>query len=146
MMAAEKWYEYQDSYKRYGLDMKPQAEKKTIKQRKARSAADAKDRLRLLLLTVLVGALCVGLIVSNAYAASVKHHINTLIKENQIIQGEIDNLDVMIESASNIQVVEARAIAELGMLYPGTEQIVFLDGPAEPIRDFALVLKEQAYN
>ena len=28
MMAAEKWYEYQDSYKRYGFDMKPKTEKK----------------------------------------------------------------------------------------------------------------------
>ncbi len=34
MMAAEKWYEYQDSYKRYGLDMKPRTVKKSIKSKK----------------------------------------------------------------------------------------------------------------
>lgn len=147
MMAAEKWYEYQDSYKRYGFDMKPKAEKKgNIKSKSASSVMNAKDRFRLILLTVFVGVLCIGLILSTAYAASVKYHINTMIKENAVIQGEIENLNVKIESASNIQIVEARATAELGMLYPTAEQLVFIDGERETVKDFALVLKEQAYN
>ncbi|MPN58789.1 Cell division protein FtsL [bioreactor metagenome] len=98
------------------------------------------------MLTVLIGVLCIGLILSTAYAASVKYHINTMIKENAVIQGEIENLNVKIESASNIQIVEARATVELGMLYPTAEQLVFIDGTRETVKDFALVLKEQAYN
>ena len=147
MMAAEKWYEYQDSYKRYGLDMRPKTERKVnIKAKSAKSAISAKERFRLLLLTVFVGALCIGLILSTAYAASVKYHINTMTKENQVLQGEIENLNVKIESASNIQIVEARAAAELGMVSPGPDQIVYINGAGEPVKDFALVLKEQAYN
>lgn len=147
MMAAEKWYEYQDSYKRYGFDMKPRTEKKgNIKSKSSSTVMNAKDKFRLVLLTVLIGALCIGLILSTAYAASVKYHINAMIKENAVIQGEIENLNVKIESASNIQIIEARATAELGMLYPKSEQLVFIDGTGETVKDFALVLKEQAYN
>ena len=147
MMAAEKWYEYQDSYKRYGLDMKPRTVKnENIKSKSSNAGINAKDKFRLLLITVFIGVLCVGLILSTAYAASVKYHINTLIKENAVIQGEIENLNVKIESASNIQIVEAKATAELGMIYPTPEQLVFIDGSQETVKDFALVLKEQAYN
>ncbi|HWQ79687.1 MAG TPA: hypothetical protein VN381_12750 [Anaerovoracaceae bacterium] len=146
MMAAEKWYEYQDSYKRYGFDMKPRTEKKVVRSKSSSAVINAKDKFRLLLFTAFVGVLCIGLILSTAYAASVKYHINTMIKENQVIQGEIENLNVKIESASNIQIVEARASAELGMVYPSAGQLVFIDGSQEAVKDFALVLKEQAYN
>ncbi|MBR0597071.1 hypothetical protein [Sinanaerobacter chloroacetimidivorans] len=147
MMAAEQWYEYQDSYKRYGLDMKPKTEKKNItKVKNTSSKLSAKDRFRLLLLTVFMGALCVGLILATAYAASIKFNINSLAKENAVIQGEIENLNVKIESANNIQVIEAKATAELGMVYPASSQFVFIDENKETVKDFALVLKEQAYN
>jgi len=93
-----------------------------------------------------MGALCVGLILATAYAASIKFNINSLAKENAVIQGEIENLNVKIESANNIQVIEAKATAELGMVYPASSQFVFIDENKETVKDFALVLKEQAYN
>ncbi len=90
MMAAEKWYEYQDSYKRYGFDMKPRTIKKeSIKSKTSNSAINAKDKFRMLLLTVFVGLLCIGLILSTAYAASIKYHTNEMIRENEVLQGEI---------------------------------------------------------
>lgn len=148
MMAAEKWYEYQENYKRYGLDMKPRTVKtETIKSKaNSNTGINAQDKFRLLLLTVFIGVLCVGLILATAYAASVKYHTNNLIKENEVIQGEIENLNVKIESASNIQIVESRATTELGMVYPTAEQLVFVDKNKETKKDFAMVLKEQAYN
>lgn len=147
MMAAEKWYEYQDSYKRYGFDMRPRTIKKeNIKSKNSNTTINAKDKFSLLLLTVFAGALCVALILSTAYAASVKYHINTMIKENTVIQGEIENLNVKIESASNIQIVESRATTELGMVYPLSDQLVYVSGNKENVKDFASVLKEQAYN
>lgn len=147
MMAAEKWYEYQDSYKRYGFDMKPRTQKKeTIQSKGSNTGINAKDKYRLLLLTVFVGVLCIGVILTTAYAASVKYHINTMIKENEVLQGEIENLNVKIESASNIQIVESKATTELGMTYPTPEQLVYIDGTQQKVKDFALVLKEQAYN
>jgi cell division protein FtsL len=145
-MAAEKWYEYQDSYKRYGIDMKPKTVKKeSIKSNNSNTGINAKDKFRLLLLTAFIGVLCIGLILTTAYAASVKYHINTMIKENAVLQGEIENLNVKIESASNIQIVEEKA-TQLGMVYPTPEQLIYIDGSKGTVKDFALVLKEQAYN
>ena len=146
MMAAEKWYEYQDSYKRYGIDMKPRTVKTgNIKSKNSSTVINAKDKFKLLLLTAFIGVLCIGVILTTAYAASVKYHINSMIKENAVIQGEIENLNVKIESASNIQIVEEKA-TQLGMVYPSAEQLVFIDGTQAPVKDFAMTLKEQAYN
>ena len=81
MMAAEKWYEYQDSYKRYGIDMKPKTVKTgTIKSKSSNTGINAKDKFRLLLLTAFIGVLCIGVILTTAYAASIKYNINTMIK------------------------------------------------------------------
>lgn len=147
MMAAEQWYQYQDNYKRYGLDMKPKTERKlNTKQKESKSIISAKDKSRLILLTIFIGLLCVGLILTTAYAAKIKYNINTIIKENAVIQGEIENLNVKIESGTNIQIIEARAATELGMVYPTSDKLVYLEGDKEKIKDFALALKEQAYN
>ena len=147
MLAAEKWHEYQECYKKYGFDMKPFIVKdKSCKPRNTNTGINAKDKFRLLLVTILIGMLGIGMIISTAYAASIKVNINTMIKENAVIQGEIENLNVKIESASNIQIVEARATADLGMVYPTAKQLVYVDVDGKTFKDFAFVLKEQAYN
>ena len=144
MMEAEKWYEYQDSYKKYGIDMKPRYEQ--IERPKTKSGLSSKDRSRLLMLTVIVGVLCVGIIISTAYAAQLKYQINSIIEENQVIEGEIQNLKVDIQTASSITSIEDKAMTELGMVYPENGQIVYLAGEQENSRDFATIIKNQAYN
>lgn len=147
MMAAEQWYQYQENYKRYGFDMKPRAEKKErIKPKESALGITAKDKTRLILLTFFIGILCIGLILATAYAASIKFSNNALIKENAVIQGEIENLNVKIESGTNIQILESKAVTELGMVYPNSEQKIYLGEIENDMNDFALVLKEQAYN
>lgn len=153
MMAAEKWYEYQENYKRYGFDMKPKVQRKAIEKIKPKTspAVSAKEKIALFMLTIFIGALGVGLILATAYAANVKYQINGLIKQNAVIEGEIENLNVKIESANRIQHIEYMAINEIGMVYPATDQVIVLDKKmmaedGEKLKDFALVLKEQAYN
>jgi len=147
MMAAEQWYEYQNSYKRYGIDMKPRTtDKQDIKMKNTSTGITQKDKLHLLLLTIFVGILCVGLILTTAYAASVKYHVNSLTKENDVIQGEIENLKVEIESNNNIQIIEQKATSELGMVYPTSDQLIYIKANKQGTKDFALALKEQAYN
>lgn len=147
MMAAEQWYEYQNDYKRYGIDMKPRTRRKQdMKVNKASTLITPKDKFRLLIFTFLIGILCIGLILATAYAANVKTGTNTLIKENAVIQGEIENLTVELEKGVNIQVVESRAIAELGMIYPNHDQLIFLKENKVASTDFILAMKEMAYN
>lgn len=144
MMAAEKWHEYQESYNRYGIDMKPQQNR--IKKVKAKPFMSAKDKFRLIMLTVFAGILGVGIIISSAYAAQLKYDINMLISENTVIEGEIQNLNVEIKKETNISTIEKKAIEELGMTYPYGSQIVYLGEKDSVDGSFAMTLKEQAYN
>lgn len=146
MLAAEKWYEYQKSYKKYGLEMKPACTEKKAEQCRSKvSGLSAKDKIRLLVFTVFMGLLCVCLIVTTAFAAQIKLNTNTILAETSIVRGEIENLNVAIKSANNISVIEEKAMKELGMIYPEIDQIAFIDTDAGEIPDFALTLKQLAF-
>ena len=144
MIPAEQRYEYQESYKKYGFDMKPRETK--VNKQKPKAVISAKDKTRLIMLIVFLGTLCIGIIVSTAYAAKLQYDINTILNENNILQGEIDNLNVAIKKESNIAIIEEKATSELGMIYPQGSQIVRLGEKKVEVSDFAMTLKEQAYN
>ena len=144
MIAAEKWYEYQENYQKYGLDMKPKTPKKKVKRQK--TGITAKDKARLLLLTVVVGVLCIGLIISTAFAASIKFETNRVIEKNNALEAEIENLNVKIYSSNNIEAIEKKASDQLGMLYPSSKQIIYVTEDEKPDGNFADTLKEEAYN
>lgn len=146
MMPAEQWYEYQVNYQKYGLDLSPAKQEKTRESSRTKSAIGSKDKARMLLLTILTGLVCICLIVMSAYAAQIKYNINGILAETDRVQGEIANLNVDIKSASNISVIEQRAKAELGMVYPDADQIAYLSTDGDKIKDFNLALKRIAYN
>ena len=147
MMPAEQWYVHQSQYQQYGLAMRPS----TTKEEKTKSVnpnlgLTGKDRARLLGLIVFAGILCVVLIITTAYAAGVKFEINNALRENQVIQGEIEHLNVKIKTEANLQSVEEKAVSQLGMIYPDSSQFIYVGGESEPSGNFAMLLKEQAYN
>lgn len=144
MMPAEQWYEYQDNYKRYGIDMKPK--KASVIKQKKKSSVTPRDRVAMIFLTIIIGMLCVSVIITTAYSASIKYEINNIIKENGVITGEIENLTVKLNQANNIQAIEQKAMTELGMIYPDPNEFVYIKPEDEPVRDFALLLREEAYN
>lgn len=150
MIAPERWYEYQKDYQRYGLDMKPQTERRSRTQRKRKtkkaiiSSGGAK---KLAFSTVLtVGIAMIVLIIVTAYAAGIRYDINSMVKENNALMGDIENLQVKIFSATNIDYVEGKATGELGMKYPSSENYVYLTGDDLPEPGFADIIKENAYN
>ena len=53
MISAEKWYEYQENYKRYGFDMKPRTQKK-ISEVNVKSGINAKDKALLVALVLIL--------------------------------------------------------------------------------------------
>jgi cell division protein FtsL len=147
MIAAEKWYEYQTSYRKYGLDMKPTTkESVAVLPKEAKRMIDAKDKSRLMALTVFVGLICICLIVMAAYSAQIKYNINGVLAQSDKLQGEIDNLSVQINSASNITSIEDKAKTRLGMVYPTSDQITYIETEKETITGFAQTLKQIAYN
>lgn len=147
MMPAEKWYEHQVNYQKYGLDMGPGKATKTKETGKPqKSVIGAKDKARLLWLTIFTGMLCICLIVMAAYSAKIKYNINGILAETDRVQGEIENLNVAIKTASSISVIEEKAQTELGMVYPEVDQITYLRADSNQMKDFALALKRIAYN
>ena len=142
MMAAEKWFEYQTSYQKYGLDMKPpKVEPKKQKRKPSSSTFSAKDKARLMLLTIFIGLLCICLIVTAAYSAQVKYNINVIIAECEEVRGEIQNLNAAIKGATNIKIIEEHAINHT---YISMEQIKYIS-KGNKTQDFALTLKQIAY-
>lgn len=141
MMTAQEWCEYQGSYARYGFDMKPRVavQKKTVKR-------TVVDRKRLIAFILVMGLIFTAAIVSSAYAASIAYSNNLLKEDINMLQGEVDALSIQVESATNVQTIERKAIEELGMVYPREDQYIEIAGQEAPGSDFAALLKEAAYN
>ena len=75
-----------------------------------------------------------------------RYNINSVIKENQELMGEIENLQVKLYSANNVNYIEGKAVGELKMVYPEAENRVYITVDDIPESGFADMLKEKAYN
>lgn len=150
MMAAERWYEYQKNYQKYGLDMKPQPEQEERSRRRrsakkpAISAGEGKKAA--LSMVMIAGVAMIMLIIITAYSANLQYNINSMLKENRALAGEIENLQVKVYSANNIEYVESKATGELGMVYPSESSKVYITNDDIPEEGFADMLREKAYN
>jgi len=80
--------------------------------------------LRAVITLLLIGAMLVGTVWMSAKATEIKYSINRINKESLLLEDEIALLNIKIESANSIEMVEAFAIAELGMRYPKAEQCI----------------------
>ena len=108
--------------------------------RKAERSYKVKVVAELLLIFVLLLAV-IGI---TAYNSKIQYDINKLNNQISETQKEIQNLQVQIKTAANITNLESRAI-ELGLMYPTSDQIVFLEAEEGGIEDFALALMESVY-
>ena len=93
---------------------------------------------------LLIFVLLLSMIGVTAYNSKIQYDINKLNNQISETQKEIQNLQVQIKTAANITNLESRA-AELGLMYPTSDQIVFLEAEEGGIEDFALALMESVY-
>lgn len=152
MMEPERWYEYQKNYQKYGFDMKPKPEPKPA-QKRPRQRKTVKVPFLLgsgkkmaFSAVVAAGVIMIMLIIVTAYAANIRYDINSMIKENNTLMGEIENLQAQMYTTNNINYVENKATSELGMAYPETGSKVYITMDNVPEKGFSDVLKEKAYN
>jgi cell division protein FtsL len=146
MMPAEKKYQYsyENSYKRYGSGLRP-AEPRTPRIVKKKVILQLRDKLMVLLLIFLTGAVGVGVVLATTYATVLQYEINQTQREVDHLYGEIENLEVQIKGKVGVDVIERRAMEELGMVYPTAEQCIVLSEEPPKINDFAQYIKENAY-
>ena len=147
---AERWYE---DRRRYDPSMEQGKSGKPKKLRAIEPVSEPqtpeitlREKINAISLILLIGILCVCIIISTAYVASVRYDINTINRQGAVLQGEIENLNVKIKNATNIKTIEEKAMNELGMIYPPVEKFVFIQSNVRPQGDFAMRLKVQAYN
>lgn len=93
-----------------------------------------------------IGIICIIIVVLTAYSTDLKYDNNILMRENKALKGEVDTLNVRIESANNIEYIEKTASEELGMIYPEEGECVYLDREDRPDANFAMLIRERAYN
>ena len=142
MVAAEKRYYYDERL----FQNDPEKNDKVGAKKEKKLILSKAKKVRLIMSLFLVGSICVAMITTTAYASSVKYNIFSINKEIKMLEGDVDSLNLQIERQSNLNVLENRAITELGMIYPDTSQIVFLDNTSKESKDFASALKQQAFN
>ena len=151
MIAPEKWYEHQRDYQRYGFDMKPKQEERRTRasrNKKTRKIAApfGNGRKAAFFAVLAAGVAMIMLIIITAYSANIRFDINKTIRENNEIMGEIENLQVKIYSANNVNYIESKAKSKLNMVSPKEKNRVYIAADDMPEKGFADMLKEKAYN
>lgn len=127
MIPAEEWIEYQENYKKYGIDLQPETDRKQKKRPAPQKVkVTAKDRAVIMAATVIIGVFLVGIIVLNAFAAAIKFDTSNIKTANEELQGEIETLSIMIQSEESIDSVERKAVKELGMLEPVEDRCIYI--------------------
>lgn len=135
MIAADEWHKYQESYVKYGIDLEP--EKERPKREPAKEPiikVTAKEKGNILLVIAAIGICCIAIIFMQACASSINYSINALNQEINVLEGDIDNLNVQLNSCSGLDYVEDYAASQLGMIYPSNDQYIYvknLEGSAE---------------
>ncbi|MDR2355413.1 MAG: hypothetical protein LBE16_04380 [Clostridiales Family XIII bacterium] len=114
-------------------------------RKKAKENISVWDKGGMLLLLLLAGSLGIAMIIATAFMSSVQYEINRIEKNTETTLAEIEKLSVKIEKGTGINVVELRAIQELGMIYPTAEQVVYIEEEPAPMNDFAQYIRENAY-
>ena len=125
MQQVERGYVYQDRRRR-DYNVRPHV----TRQQRKKAEMTARDRSRILLALFVAGMLALGIIIAAAYGASVNYNNNKLRDSNAALKGEVEMLEIQIQSANNIAEIQERAEAELDMLYPAADQLVVLSQTA----------------
>ena len=125
MQQVERGYVYQDRRMR-NIDVRP----RVTRQQRTKAEMTARDRGRILMALFDAGILALGIIIAAAYGASVNYNNNKLRDSNAALQGEVEMLEIQIQSANNIAEIQSRAEGELGMAYPAADQLVVLSQTA----------------
>ena len=125
---------------------KPELETKTVKTTKTGTALITHKMLRRsILLLIFAGAILISTIWMSAKATEIKYEINKIKNENVLLQNEISMLDIKIQSANSIELIEDYATTELKMQYPKSQQCVYITAGKTASEDLVDRIKEKAY-
>lgn len=105
----------------------------------------AKVRTKIIVLLIIAAMICIMLVFSNAYSSKLQYEINQINAKAQESSYKIANLQVKIQSATNVNNLESRAF-EMGLVYPSFDNIVSLKSSDDLVTDLAMALRQNANN
>jgi cell division protein FtsL len=91
----------------------------------------AKEKFFIFTVIIVFSAIFLGIILLSSYHAYMQNDVNVTRAKTASVQEDIDELRVAIERNNNIDVIERKAMKDLGMGYPKSKQIVYLDDVGE---------------
>jgi cell division protein FtsL len=91
----------------------------------------AKEKLFIFTIILVFSAILMGIILLSSYHAYMQNEVNVTKAKTASVQEDIDELRVAIEKNNNIDIIEQKAMSNLGMRYPKAKQIVYLDDVGE---------------
>lgn len=133
-------FEYKYGYEQSAYNTKPAS------GRKRKTGLRTSEKKMMLVMVLLAGLIGILIIVSAAYSAQINYNNNLLKKEIATLEGEVQSLQVDIQSANNIAVIEETATGKLGMVYADGEKCVNIKSANQPTKNFAAKLKKEAFN
>lgn len=147
-MQEAQWYDFEEAYRQHGRVPEQErsgAASEQLRHSRNKTSFTARDKKIALMLVVVIGIAGILSIVSAAFSATLKYQVNTLVRENQMLENEIADTDIKLQTANSITNLEKKAKKKLGMKYPSSSQIVYVNDIETP-GDLASVVSDQADN
>ena len=133
-------FEYKYGYEQGMYNTKPAG------TREKKGGLKASEKKMMLVMVLLAGLIGILIIVSAAYSAQINYNNTQLRNEIATLEGEVQSLQVDIQSANNIAMIEKTATGQLGMVYADGEKCVTIKSAKQPTKNFAAKLKKEAFN
>lgn len=146
MMTASEWNRKHQAYEdgEYGYDIQVQPKHRSSKRTGV--VLSARDKRFILRSILIIGIMCIGVVITSAFVASVTYQNNELKAQNQALQSEVDSLQMEVDSATNLSTIASKASDKLGMVYPEGSKYVEITSADKTQTNFAASLKKQAYD
>ncbi len=95
---------------------------------------------------IVAGILGIIIIITTAFSATINYKNNQLQNDITVLEGEVEALEIEIQSANNIAAVEQKAAHDLGMKYAeGSSYVVLSSDEKNGNDNFAAKLRNNAY-
>lgn len=143
-MQQAEWIGFEEAYRQYE-NPQPKVAVTTVRRQREDSGISVKERKSILVFVIICLMIGVLVIVSAVCSATLKYQINELTIANEEIEDNIAAVDIKLQTANSLTSLERKAKKELGMVYPVSNQIVYVDDISIP-KDLASIVSEKANN
>ena len=133
MLVAEEWHKYEESYLKYGVELAPEVTEEELRKRAAQRTENRKrfrvksnDRVLILILILAVTICAFTVICLQAWQSDINYNIYQLNQESKNITGQIDNLNVRLNSRNQLDDIESYAVQNFALTYPDQDQYVYV--------------------